>query len=128
MRIETLQYSNAKLRNVSQTSNETIVSNFSSCFFSFFINMFLKVINALLDIDHLILNVIKVEHFLIKILKLTGDIQIRLIENNIEVKFKQIDINSPEIIDTKNVNIKKNDIINNVLCLLLLLLLDLIIQ
>ncbi len=69
--------------------------------------MFLKVINALLDIDHLILNVIKVEHFLIKILKLTGDIQIRLIENNIEVKFKQIDINSPEIIDTKNVNIKK---------------------
>jgi len=55
--------------------------------------------------DHLIFNVIKDEHFLIKIAKLTGEIEIRLIENNIEVKFKQIQMDSAEIIDTKNVNI-----------------------
>jgi hypothetical protein len=48
---------------------------------------------------------IKDEHFLIKIPKLTGELEIHLIENMIEIKFKQIQMNSAEIIDSKNVKI-----------------------
>jgi hypothetical protein len=65
------------------------------------------VINATLDIDYLIFNVIKDQHFSIKIPKLTGELEILLISNTIEVKFKQIQIDNTEIIDSNNVKIKK---------------------
>ncbi len=64
-------------------------------------------INATLDIDYLIFNVIKDQHFSIKIPKLTGELEILLISNTIEVKFKQIQIDNTEIIDSNNVKIKK---------------------
>jgi len=61
----------------------------------------------MLDIDHLILNVIKNQHFSIRILKLTGELGILLNNDTIEVKCKQIHIDNAEIIDPKNVKIKK---------------------
>jgi hypothetical protein len=65
---------------------------------------------ALLDIDYLILNIINQtndQHYSMEIGKLTGELQIFVI-NNIEVKFKQMQIDSAEIIDSKNVKTKNN--------------------
>jgi hypothetical protein len=70
-----------------------------------------KVINAILDIDHVIFN-IKDEYYSIEMRKLTGELEVSLInrlnEYSIEVKFKQIQIDCVEIIDSKNVTTKKS--------------------
>ncbi len=65
---------------------------------------------ALLNIDYLIFNIINQtndQHYSIEIQKLIGELQIFVI-NNIEVKFKQMEIDSAEIIDSKNVKPKNN--------------------
>ncbi|CAF1255399.1 unnamed protein product [Rotaria sordida] len=91
LNIETLQFANANIHDVSQASVETIV------------------INAELDIVHLIFNIVnttKGQHYSIEIPKLTGELQIFLTnyinKYSIEVKFKQIQIDHAEIIDPKN--------------------------
>lgn len=84
LKIETLQFSHANIHHVSQRARETII------------------IHAVLDIDHLIINVVKNDYFSIKISRLSGDLQIRLIDNIIEIKFTQLYMNNVEIIDTKN--------------------------
>ncbi|CAM4748908.1 unnamed protein product [Rotaria magnacalcarata] len=90
--IETLQFANANIHDISQTAFETIV------------------INASLDIVHLIFNIInttKYQHYSIEIPKLTGELQISVTSSpnqySIEVKFKQIQIDNADIIDPKNV-------------------------
>ncbi|CAF4338515.1 unnamed protein product [Rotaria sp. Silwood2] len=92
LNIETLQFSNAKIHDVSQASVETIV------------------IHAVLDIVHLIFNIVniaKCQHYSIEIPKLTGNLEIFLTSStnkySIEVKFKQIEIDNAEIIDSKNI-------------------------
>ncbi|CAF1160075.1 unnamed protein product [Adineta steineri] len=87
LQIEKLQFTDAKIYHISQKSNEP------------------PVINATLNIDNLVFNIlnpIKKHYYSIEIPKLTGELQIYLI-NNIEVKFKQIQINSVDIIDSKNI-------------------------
>ncbi|CAF3518330.1 unnamed protein product [Rotaria sp. Silwood1] len=92
LNIETLQFANAAIHDVSQASVETIV------------------IHAVLDIVHLIFNIVntaKYQHYSIEIPKLTGELEIFLTsytdKYSIEVKFKQIQIDHAEIIDTKNI-------------------------
>ncbi|CAF3329131.1 unnamed protein product [Rotaria socialis] len=92
LNIETLQFANANIHDISQTAFETIA------------------INASLDIVHLIFNIInpiKYQHYSIEIPKLTGELQISVTSStnqySIEVKFKQIQIDNADIIDPKNV-------------------------
>ncbi|CAF4573572.1 unnamed protein product [Rotaria socialis] len=92
LNIETLQFANANIHDISQTAFETII------------------INASLDIVHLIFNIInpiKYQHYSIEIPKLTGELQISVTSStnqySIEVKFKQIQIDNADIIDPKNV-------------------------
>lgn len=74
---------------------------------------FLKIINAVLDIDHLILNVVnafKEQHFSLETAKLSGQLHVLLIINpsqyTIEANLQQLRIDPVNIIDSKNV--KKN--------------------
>ena len=102
MSIETLQFTNAKIHHVSQTickDKHIFLFEYQNC-------LFFKVIRAIIDIDHLILNAIKDQHFSIKIPRLTGDLEIQLIDQTIAVKFKQLHLDSVEIIDIKNVRKK----------------------
>ncbi|UJR08320.1 hypothetical protein I4U23_012591 [Adineta vaga] len=88
LQIESLQFSNVTVSHLSQTSNSSTV------------------INAILTINSsvfTILNPIKQEQYLVEIRKLTGDLEISLL-NGIELKFTTTQIGSVEIIDSKNVS------------------------
>jgi hypothetical protein len=72
---------------------------------------FLKIINAVLDIDHLILNIVntfKEQHFSLETQKLSGQLYILLVINpnqySIEANLQQLQINPVNIIDPNNVN------------------------
>ena len=72
--------------------------------------IFLKVINAVLDIDHLILNIVntfKEQHFSLETQKLSGHLCILLVINpnqySIEANLKQLQIHPVNIIDPNHV-------------------------
>jgi hypothetical protein len=72
--------------------------------------MYSKTINARLEIDHLILNIIhtfKEKHFSVEIQKLSGQLLVILSINpnqySIEANLQQIQINPVNIIDPQNV-------------------------
>ncbi len=72
---------------------------------------FFKIINARLDIDHLILNIInkfKEQHFSLETQKLSGQLYVVLSINSnqysIEANLQQLQINPVNIIDRNNVN------------------------
>jgi hypothetical protein len=76
---------------------------------------FLKVINAVLDIDHLILNIVntfKEQHFSLETQKLSGHLCILLVINpnqySIEANLKQLQIHPVNIIDPNHVIRKRN--------------------
>jgi len=119
--VETLQFANAKIHNVSQNNNKTgetsaekIVNIFCIHFLlneNFFFFVFLKIINAKLDIDHLILNIVntfKEQHFSLETQKLSGQLYILLGINpnqySIEANLQQLQIYTVNIIDPNNVN------------------------
>ncbi len=119
--METLQFANAKIHNVSQNNNKTgetsaekIVNIFCIHFLlneNYFFFVFLKIINAKLDIDHLILNIVntfKEQHFSLETQKLSGQLYILLGINpnqySIEANLQQLQIYPVNIIDPNNVN------------------------
>jgi hypothetical protein len=119
--VETLQFANAKIHNVSQNNNKTgetsaekIVNIFCIHFLlneNYFFFVFLKIINAKLDIDHLILNIVntfKEQHFSLETQKLSGQLYILLGINpnqySIEANLQQLQIYPVNIIDPNNVN------------------------
>jgi hypothetical protein len=76
---------------------------------------FLKIINAVLDIDHLILNIVntfKEQHFSLETQKLSGQLYILLVINpnqySIEANLQQLQINPVNIIDPNNVKRNEN--------------------
>ncbi|UJR37917.1 hypothetical protein I4U23_030604 [Adineta vaga] len=99
--VETLQFVNAKIRNVSQNNNnnrsvETTAEKI--------------IINAVLDIDHLILNIVntfKEQHFSLETQKLSGQLYILLVINpnqySIEANLQQLQIQPVNIIDSNHV-------------------------
>lgn len=122
--METLQFANAKIHNVSQNNNnnnrsaettaEKIVIRYFDfsdryqmkfpCFF------YSKIINAVLDIDHLTLNMVhtfKEQHFSVETQKLSGQIYILLVVNpnqySIEANLQQLQIYPVNIIDSNHV-------------------------
>ncbi|CAF3518400.1 unnamed protein product [Adineta steineri] len=95
--VETLQFANAKIRNVSQNTNQNRSGEITNDKI---------VINAVLDIDHLILNIVntfKEQHFSLEIQKLSGQLYILLVINtsqySIEANLQQLQINPVNIID-----------------------------
>jgi len=79
------------------------------------ISFFLKIINAVLDIDHLILNIVntfKEQHFSLETQKLSGQLYILLVINpnqySIEANLQQLQINPVNIIDPNNVKRNEN--------------------
>ncbi|CAF0754282.1 unnamed protein product [Adineta steineri] len=95
--VETLQFANAKIRNVSQNTNQNRSGEITNDKI---------VINAVLDIDHLILNIVntfKEQHFSLEIQKLSGQLYILLVINtsqySIEATLQQLQINPVNIID-----------------------------
>ncbi len=76
---------------------------------------FSKIINAVLDIDHLILNIVntfKEQHFSLETQKLSGQLYILLVINpnqySIEANLQQLQINPVNIIDPNNVKRNEN--------------------
>lgn len=70
----------------------------------------IKTINAVLDIDHLILNIVnnfKEQHFSLETQKISGQLYILLVINpnhyTIEANLQQLHINPVNIIDPNNV-------------------------
>ncbi|CAF1903753.1 unnamed protein product [Rotaria magnacalcarata] len=97
--VETLQFANAKIRDVSQTANNSNGETPAEKI----------VINAVLDIDHLILNIVnkfKEQHFSLETPKLSGQLHVLLIINptqyTIEANLQQLYINPVNIIDPNN--------------------------
>jgi hypothetical protein len=134
--VETLQFANAKIRHISQNNNNNNNNNSSSIsskndtstdklvnialfdrmyannafLFSF---LLLKIIDAVLDIDHLILNIVntfKEQHFSFETQQLSGQLDVLLMINptqySIEANLKQLRFKSLNIIDPNNVNIQ----------------------
>ncbi|CAF3319930.1 unnamed protein product [Rotaria socialis] len=103
--VETLQFANAKIRDVSQTANNSNGETPAEKI----------VINAVLDIDHLILNIVnkfKEQHFSLETPKLSGQLNVLLIINptqyTIEANLQQLHINPVNIIDPNN-NLSANE-------------------
>ncbi|CAF2847087.1 unnamed protein product [Rotaria sp. Silwood2] len=97
--VETLQFANAKIRDVSQTNNNNNSETPAEKI----------VINAVLDIDHLIINIINTfreQHFSVETPKLSGQLYILLVINpnqySIEANLQQLHLNPVNIIDPNN--------------------------
>jgi hypothetical protein len=118
--VETLQFANAKIHDVSQnnTNNKTNeiptekIVNIYYWKFKWIVvfSSFSKIINARLDIDHLILNIIhtfKEKHFSLETPKISGQLLVILSINpnqySIEANLQQLQINPINIIDPNNV-------------------------
>ena len=92
-----MQFANAKVRNVSQNNNNDLSTEKLT-------------INAVLDIDHFILNIVnafKEQHFSFETQKLSGELQVFLVitpnQYSIEANLKQLRLNPVNIIDPTNV-------------------------
>lgn len=120
--METLQFANAKIHNVSQNNNKNNNKNGDAASaekivnISFLYNkiffLYLKIINAILDIDHLILNIVntyKEQHFSLETQKISGQLHIILTINlnqySIEANLQQLQIHPVNIIDPNKVKI-----------------------
>ncbi|CAF0726129.1 unnamed protein product [Rotaria sordida] len=97
--VETLQFANAQIRDVSQTNNNNNSETPAEKI----------VINAVLDIDHLILNIVNTfreQHFSVGTSKLSGQLYILLVINpnhySIEVNLQQVQMSPVNIIDSNN--------------------------
>ncbi|CAF3438471.1 unnamed protein product [Rotaria sp. Silwood1] len=97
--VETLQFANAKIRDVSQTNNNNNSETPAEKI----------IINAVLDFDHLIVNIINTfreQHFSVETPKLSGQLYILLAINpnqySIEANLQQLQINPVNIIDPNN--------------------------
>ncbi|CAF1089718.1 unnamed protein product [Adineta ricciae] len=97
--VETLQFANAKIHNVSQNNNNRSAETTAEKI----------IINAVLDIDHLTLNMVhtfKEQHFSVETQKLSGQIYILLVVNpnqySIEANLQQLQLYPVNIIDSNH--------------------------
>ncbi|CAF1060745.1 unnamed protein product [Adineta ricciae] len=97
--VETLQFANAKIHNVSQNNNNRTTETTAEKI----------IINAVLDIDHLTLNMVhtfREQHFSVETQKLSGQIYILLVVNtnqySIEANLQQLHIYPVNIIDSNH--------------------------